>query len=131
MEARFDSAQRDLYTHKKDAMTRSVLKTIPDYLNAQVAESQTCKQLFSLTNTLLCKSKLSPLPTIIPAAHLPHSFCEFFTEKIKDARQNLDNTHSPHVPTVVPNVAAPLVQFSFHQHQKEVHNILKDTAQKT
>ena len=40
-------------TTKKDAVTRLVLKAKTDYLNAQVAESQTCKQLFSVTNSLL------------------------------------------------------------------------------
>ena len=80
------------HTHTKDAVTRLVLKTKTDYLNAQIVESQTCKQLFSVTNSLLGKSKVSPLPTNIPAAQLPHSSCEFFTEKIKQIRQNLDNT---------------------------------------
>ena len=45
-------------------------------------------------------------------------------------RQNLDNTPSPHVSTVVPDIATPLVQFS-PVSVKEVHNILKKTAQKT
>ena len=106
-------------------MTRLVLKAKTAYLNAQAAESQTSKQLFSVTNSLLGKSKVSPLPTNIPAAQLPH-----FTEKIKQIRQNLDNTPSPHVPTVVPDIATPRVQFS-PVSEKEVHNVLKKTAQKT
>ena len=116
-EVRSDSAQRDPHIQKKDALTRLVLKVKTDYLNAQVAESQTCKQLFSVTNSLLGKSKVSPLPTNIPAAQLPHSSCEFFTEKIKQIRQNLDNAPSPHVPAVV--------------SEEEVHNTFKKTAQKT
>ena len=111
-------------------MTRLVLKAKTDYLNAQVAESQTCKHLFSVTNSFLGKSKVSPLPVNFPAAQLPHSFWEFFTEKIKQIRQNLDNTPSPHIPTVVPDIATPLVQFS-PVSVKEVHNILKKTARKT
>ena len=111
-------------------MTRLVSKTKTDYLNAQIAESQTCKQLFSVTNSLLGKCKVSPLLTNIPAAQLPHSFCGFFTGKIKQIRQNLDNTSSPHIPTVVPDIATPLVQFS-SVSEKEVHNILKKIAQTT
>ena len=76
------------------------------------------------------QSKVSPLPTNIPAAQLPHSSCEFFTEKIKQIRQNLDNAPSPHVQTVVPNIATPLVQFSAVS-EKEAHNINKKSAQKT
>ena len=111
-------------------MTRLYLKAKIDYLNAQVEESQTCKQMFSVTNSLLGNSKVSPLPNNIPAAQLPHSFCEFFTEKIKQIRQNLNNTPSPHIQTVVPDTATPLVHFS-PVPEKEVHNILKETAQKT
>ena len=45
-------------------------------------------------------------------------------------RQNRDNTLSPRVPTVAPDIATPLAQFS-PVSEKEVHNILKKTAQKT
>ena len=121
--------QRDFHT-QKDAVTRLVLKAKTDYLSSKAAESQTRKQLFSVTNSLLGKSNVSPHPTSIPAVQLPHSFCEFFTEKIKQIRQNLDKTPSPHIPTVVPDIATPLVQFS-PVSVKEVHNILKKIAQKT
>ena len=124
------TVRKEIFTQTKNAVTRLVLKAKTDYLNAQVAESQTCKQLFSVTNSLLGKSKVSPLPTNIPAAQLPHSFCEFFTEKIKQIRQNLDNSPYPYVSTVVPDIATALVQFS-PVSEKEVHNILKKTAQKT
>ena len=131
-EVRSDSAQRDHETErkKKDAVIGLVLKTKTDYLNAQIVESQTCKQLFSVTNSLLGKSKVSPLPNNIQTAQLPHSFCEFFTEKIKQIRRTLDNTPFTHVPTVVPDIATPLVQFS-SVSEKEVHNILKKIAQTT
>ena len=61
------TVHKEVFTQKKDAVTRLVLKAKTDYLNAQVAESQTCKQLFSVTNSLLGKSKVSPLPTNISA----------------------------------------------------------------
>ena len=74
------------------------------------------------------KSKVNPLPTSITAAQLTHFFRECFTKKIKQIRQNLDNTPSPHVPTDVSDIKTPLVQF--HWYQKKVHNILKKTVQK-
>ena len=130
-EVRSDCAQKDFYTEKKeDALTHLVLKAKTDDLNAQVAERQTCKQLFSVTISLLSKAKVSPFPTNIPAAQLAHSFCEVFTKKIKQIRQNLDNIPSPDVPIIVSAIAAPLVQFS-PVSEKEVHNIPKKTAQKT
>ena len=129
MEVRFDSAQRDFHT-EKDAVTRLVLKAKTDHFNAQVPERQTCEQLLSVTNSLPGKFKVNPLPTNITAAQLPHSIWECFTKKIKQIRQNLDNTPSPHVKTDVPDIKTPLVQFSLVS-EKEVHNILKKTAQKT
>ena len=128
---RSDSAQRDLHTEKKkkkkDAVTRLVLKAETDYLDAQVAESQTCKQLLSVTNFLLGKSKsVLFLPTfqLLSSLILSVSVC---TEKIKQIKQNLDNIPSPHVQTVVPNIATPLVQFSAVS-EKEAHSIHKKTA---
>ena len=112
------TVHKEIFSQKKRCTTRLVLKAKSDYLNAQVAENQTCKQLFSVTNFLL------------GTAQFTHSFCELFTEKLKQKRQNLDNTPSPHVPSVVPDIATPLVQFS-PVSEKEVHNILKKTAQKT
>ena len=71
--------QRDFHT-QKDAVTRLVLKAKTDYLSSKAAESQTRKQLFSVTNSLLGKSSVSPFPTKVSAAQLLQSFCDFFTE---------------------------------------------------
>ena len=46
------TVHKEVFTQKKDAVTRLVLKAKTDYLNAQVAENQTCKQLFSVTNSV-------------------------------------------------------------------------------
>ena len=62
------TVHKEIFTQKKDAVTCLHLKAKTDYLHAQVAESQTNKQLFSVTNPLLGKSEVSPLPTNIPAA---------------------------------------------------------------
>ena len=68
------TVHKEIFTQKKkkkkDAVTGLVLKTKTDNLNAQIVKSQTCKQLFSVTNSLLGESKVSPLPTNIPAAQL-------------------------------------------------------------
>ena len=45
-------------------------------------------------------------------------------------RQNRDNTLSPRVPTVAPDIATPLAQFS-PVSEKEEHSIVKKTAQNT
>ena len=65
------TVRKEISKQNKNAVTCLVLKAKTDYLNAQVAESKSRKQLFSVTNSLLSKSKVSPLPTNIPAAQLP------------------------------------------------------------
>ena len=48
------------------------------------------KQIFSIANGLLGKNKSSPLPTNVPPQDLPQFFCDFFTNKIKCLRDDLD-----------------------------------------
>ena len=56
------TVHEEIFTQKKHAVTRLVLKAKTYYLNVKVAECQTYKQLFSVTNSLLGKSILF-LPT--------------------------------------------------------------------
>ena len=49
------------------------------------------KQLFKVSNELLRKSGTSILPTNIPSNELPQQFCQFFTDKIKKLREELDS----------------------------------------
>ena len=44
-----------------------------------------------MTNELLGKVKVSPLPETIPPLELPENFCSFFSDKIKSIREDLDS----------------------------------------
>ena len=126
MEVRSDSAQRDFHTEKRCSDT---LKAKTDYLNAQVAESQICKQLFFVTNSLLGESKVSPLPANIPAAQFPHSFLWVFhwrnqTNKAKPWQHPLSSRYNRWAR--YGDTACSVFTIS-----EQVHNILKKTAQKT
>ena len=70
------------------------------YYNAKILSCATSRQLFNLTGTLLGKTKSSPLPTSFPSSDLPSQFSDFFSNKIKAIRQNLDSatTTSPSFP---------------------------------
>ena len=44
----------------------------------------------NITNTLLCKSEFSPLPSTIHPSHLPLAFSDFFANQIDTIRHSLD-----------------------------------------
>ena len=50
---------------------------------------------FSITNTLLSKSKTSSLPSSVPSALLPQRFCDFFVNKISTIRDSLSSQTMP------------------------------------
>ena len=53
----------------------------------------TSKQLYNVTNTLLCKSDSSSLPSTVHPSRLPRAFTDFFASKIDTIRHSL-NTDS-------------------------------------
>ena len=60
------------------------------FFNTKILAFTSSKQLFSITNTLLCKSKTSSLPSYISSAFLPQRFYDFFENKISTIRDNLN-----------------------------------------
>jgi hypothetical protein len=52
-----------------------------------------------VSDTLLGRSKASPLPTNISPSVMPQQFCDFFADKIKRIRDDLD--HRPSEPPTV------------------------------
>ena len=94
------TVHKEIFTQTKDPMTRSVLKAKTDYLNAQVAESQTESNCSLLQTLCLLNPKSIIFLQIFQLLSFHILSVIFFTEKIKQIRQNFDNTPPPHVPTV-------------------------------
>ena len=75
------------------------------FFNTKILACISSKQLFSITNTLLGKSKTSSLPSSIPSALPQQRFCDFFdnVNKISTIRDNLNSQTLPlslHTPSV-------------------------------
>ena len=62
------------------------------FYSTKILASNTSRQLFSITNSLLGKVKSSPLPSSIPLSELPQRFSDFFHSKVTSIRRNLDST---------------------------------------
>ena len=92
------------------------------FFNTKILACISSKQLFSITNTLLGKSKTSSLP---------QRFCDFFENKISTIRDNLNSQTMP-LPPVTHTVfdGSPLT--AFHPvSESSVRKVLNKTAIKT
>lgn len=109
----------DLAIHKqifcsfKHKINRLVDKAKTAYFNAKISASTTCRQLFSITNTLMNKTRCTALPSS-PVSLLPQRFCDFFVSKVSDIRSNIDMSASAGAPVSDPVSfsGTPLLQFS-------------------
>ena len=56
----------------------------------KITEAKSSKELYQIANTLSARTKSTLLPTIFPLPELPDLFSEFFVNKIKKIRMELD-----------------------------------------
>ena len=99
-----------IYDSIKQKVTNLVDKAKQAYYSAKIQSSITCKQLFQNFNTILGKSRSSPLPSTFNSDDLPNVFSDYFTEKICTIRNNFP----PPNPTACPDTSFagnPLLTF--------------------
>ena len=73
---------KELYSTKLIAYTANVRKAKRQY-NDVIYNYPSSKQLYNVTNQMLCRTKKSSLPNNIPSSNLPNRFCQFSTTKLK------------------------------------------------
>ena len=76
----------------------------------KIGSSSSCRQLFAVSDELLGRSHTTPHPSDIPRRDLPDRFCDFFCDKIKRIREDLDS-RSCDPPTVAVFEGPLLPQF--------------------
>ena len=64
------------------------------------------RQLFSVSSELLGQSRSASLPSDVPHSRLPQRFCDFFSNKISNLRDDLDS-RSCEPPTFALCIMAP------------------------
>ena len=104
------TVHKQIYDSIKQKVTNLVDKAKQAYYSAKIQSSTTCKQLFQNFNTILGKSRSSPLPSTFDSDDLPNVFSDYFTEKIR----NIGNNFPPPNPTASPDtsyVGNPLLTF--------------------
>jgi hypothetical protein len=98
---------------KKHKITRLVDKAKTAYYNTKVSTCTTSKQLFSVTKRLMNKTSQNILPSF-PLSSLPQMFSDYFTSKVTNIRNNIDNKSNHSVNPVCDTTTysfSPLTQF--------------------
>ena len=112
---------------QKRAVTNIVHKARTNYFSSKIAQSSCCKELFSVCDKLGgCKSD-SPLPTTIPTCQLPDAFADYFVQKVKTIRNELDNQ----MPTLNLPTDDPYTEYSFCSFQPVSIQCVKNTILKS
>ena len=75
------TVHKQIYDSIKQIVTNLVDKAKQAYYSAKIQSSTTCKQLFQNFNTILGKSRSSPLPSTFDSDDLPNVFSDYFNEK--------------------------------------------------
>ena len=106
-------------------------KAKSDYFSSQIAQSNCCKELFGVCNELRgCNSGLS-LPTALPVCDLPDAFADYFIQKVKTIRNELDSQ----MPVPILPTDGPYTQSSLHLFEPVstqcVENTILQSSQKT
>ena len=82
---------KELYKKAKHCVTRIVMKAKSLFYNCKISSASSTKELYSITNNLLAKTKSALLPTLFPSPDLPGLFSTFFCDKIIKLRLDLDS----------------------------------------
>ena len=104
------TVHKQIYDSIKQKVTNLVDKAKQAYYSAKIQCRTTCKQLFQNFNTILGKSRSSPLPSTFDSDDLPNVFSDYFTEKIRSIRNNFPSPN----PTACPDTSFagnPLLTF--------------------
>ena len=82
---------REIFVKERANVNVCVMRAKQQYYCESIESGSSSKQLFSVMNELLGKPKSTPLPSNISRLDLPQRFCDYFAEKIKRLRDELDS----------------------------------------
>ena len=88
------TVHRQILISARNEVKSCIQKAKRDYFSEQIDSASAAKQIFSVSDKLLGKSRSSPLPVNVPVSELPQKFCDFFSNKIRGIRYNLDQRPS-------------------------------------
>ena len=101
-------------------------------ISRKISSASSTKELYSITNNLLSKTKSTPLPTLFPLPDLPGLFSTFFRDKIIKLRLYLDSQPvcTSSLPLTNPFDGVPLCTFK-PVSESVVKNLILKSAPKS
>ena len=113
--------------HKKTKLVSKIVQQEKfTFFNTNILACTSSKQLFCITNTLLGKSKTSPLPSSVPSSLLLQRFWDLFVNKMFNTRDNPNSqtmplppvTHTDYLPPCVRIDSSRSVEQDRHQNMR-------------
>ncbi|XP_060590708.1 uncharacterized protein LOC132745754 [Ruditapes philippinarum] len=84
----------NVYKKVKNHYTREVSAAKSGFYQSKINDAEgNVKKLYNVTSKLLGREKENPLPSYSNDQDLANDFLQYFTDKIKNLRDQLDNTH--------------------------------------
>ena len=105
------SVHTDLYNTAKRLVIKPVLRAKVVYFSTKIVQYSSSKQLFNATNQLADRKKPQVFPNCYPLVELPQRFADFFLDKIRATRLNVDSQIPE--PCSTEPIQAKQVPFSF------------------
>ena len=124
------TTDKQIYTAAKRAVSKIVHEAKPKYLSSKITESKSSKQLYRVSNKFLGRAEAPPLLTVHPSDQLPDVFSEYFLNKMKQIRNDLDLQTSLSPIHGDPYTAAVFDAFQ-PVSEEHVRNVMLKSAPKT
>lgn len=85
------TVHRDIFVKERAAVRACIQSAKEQFYCGKIDTSSSCRVLFSMSNQLLGRKRGTPLPSDVPRDELPQRFSDFFLNKIKSIRDDLDS----------------------------------------
>ena len=120
---------REIFVNERKKTSIAIDTAKRQFLDEKIESAKNSKTLFNVANELLGAKQTKPLPDDCPRAQLPQIFSDFFSDKIKHIRTDLDNTEtSP--PSFNIYEGVPFLKFQ-PVSVKDIHDIVIAAPSKT
>jgi hypothetical protein len=106
---------------------QNVEKAKAKYYNNKIESASSSKELFKITENLLCRKAPKQFPSLFPTSQLPSLFSDFFENKIVALRRDLDSSTlvNPSPPT------EPYTKSSFSKFQPVTEVVVRNAIIKS
>ena len=116
------TVHKQIYVHAMQSSRSVSILARKDYYFNKMKDCKSSKQLFNVSDSLLGRNRSTCLPTDTAKSDLPQRFCDYFSDKIRTLRSDLDQ-RSPVTPTFQ-EYDGPLFAAFEPVSEKEIYDLI-------